>query len=148
MLEIQRFEPFYKKRDGDELKIVFAYQYFSIIQDDEIFHFIPIDATDIKINLKTLQIDNLNDVFVFQRGSEFIRVPLYQLVLTSDLHDHIQRILTESNFEVEIKSSKEYLKTETEELIDVMVELNRQHEIDRALDQRNEELFRQLVKED
>lgn len=147
MLEIQRFEPFYTRRIDDELRIVLAYSYCSIIQDDELFHFIPVEGKDIRINLKTLQICNMNEVFVFQKDSRFIRLPIYQLLLVSDIHDHIQRVLNESDFEIEVKQSDEYLQTQAENLVAKTIEMNRQREINRALDNRDKAMFMQLVKE-
>lgn len=44
MLLVQLMKPFYTKLEGDRIKLVFAYQYFSVKKDDELFHFIPVEA--------------------------------------------------------------------------------------------------------
>lgn len=145
MLKIRRIEPFYTKRDGDRLKLVFAYQYFSILKDDELFHFIPVEGKEIIIDLKTLQIENLSDVFVFQKSSRFIRLPLYQLLLVSNIHDHLQMILNDLELEKETNSAFATISDETKTLMYELEEQNRLRMIDVALDTRNRDLFDELT---
>lgn len=145
MLKIRRIEPFYTKRDGDRLKLVFAYQYFSILKDEELFHFIPVEGKEIIINLNTLQIENLSDVFVFQKGSRFIRLPLYQLLLVSNIHDHLQVILSDLELEDEAKNIFTAASQEVNELLDGLEEENRLRMIDFALENRDEALFNELT---
>lgn len=38
MILVQLMKPFYTKFEGNSIKMVFAYQYFSIRKDDELFH--------------------------------------------------------------------------------------------------------------
>lgn len=147
MLKIRRIEPFYTKRDGDRLKLVFAYQYFSIIKDEELFHFIPVEGKEIIINLKTLQIENLSDVFVFQKNSRFIRLPLYQLLLVSNIHDHLQIILSDLELEEDTKSAFIAKSVEVQSLLENLEEDNRLRMIDYALEQRDFEMFTQLTQE-
>lgn len=147
MLQIRRIEPFYTKRVGDQLKLVFAYQYFSVLKDDELFNFIPVEGKEIIINLKNLQIENLSDVFVFQRGSRFIRLPLYQLLLVSNIHDHLQKILAGMQIDVIQNKSSVEARSEYADLLEELEEVNRQHLIDVALETRNEQLFNDLTNE-
>lgn len=147
MLQIRRIEPFYTKRVGNQLKLVFAYQYFSVLKDDELFNFIPVEGKEIIINLKNLQIENLSDVFVFQRGSRFIRLPLYQLLLVSNIHDHLQKILAGMQIDVIQNKSSVEARSEYADLLEELEEVNRQHLIDVALETRNEQLFNDLTNE-
>ena len=145
MLEVKRMEPFYTKRDGARLKMVFAYQYFTIVKDEEVFHFIPVEGKEIVINLTSLQIENLSEVFVFQKGTRFIRLPLYQLLLVSNIHDHLELILDE----LELKSGEQLLEapSETDLLIVELEDSNRLRLIDQALEQRDKELFYKLTED-
>ncbi|WP_146552999.1 IDEAL domain-containing protein [Rummeliibacillus sp. SL167] len=145
MLEVKRMEPFYTKRDGARLKMVFAYQYFTIVKDEELFHFIPVEGKEIVINLTSLQIENLSEVFVFQKGTRFIRLPLYQLLLVSNIHDHLELILDE----LELKSGEQLLEapSETDLLIVELEDSNRLRLIDQALEQRDKELFYKLTED-
>lgn len=145
MLQIRRIEPFYTKRVGDRLKLVFAYQYFSVLKDDELFNFIPVEGKEIIINLKTLQIENLSDVFVFQRGSRFIRLPLYQLLLVSNIHDHLQKILDDLELKKEQDEARAVAHSEFKMLFTEMENQNRLNLIDVALDRRDKLLFDDLT---
>ena len=69
MMQVQYMKPFYTKVTGDKLRLVFAYQYFSILKENEIFHFIPIEGKEMIINMKTQQIENLSEVLFSKRKS-------------------------------------------------------------------------------
>lgn len=93
MIQVQYLKPFYTKVTGNKLRLVFAFQYLSILNEGEIFHFIPIEGKEMIIDLKTQQIENISDVFVFQKGNRFIRLPLYQFSLITDVYNFINPII-------------------------------------------------------
>ncbi|MEK5146026.1 MULTISPECIES: transcriptional regulator [Psychrobacillus] len=140
MILVQLMKPFYTKYEGNSIKMVFAYQYFSIRKDDELFHFIPVEGKEIILNAQTLQVENLSEVFVFQKGNRFIRLPLYQLLLVSDIHTHLQTILEEAN---QIDTQEGAIEG-TEEVIKLLEEQNLERMFDFALTMRDEELFNKL----
>jgi len=141
MLQVQLMKPFNTKVEDGRIKLVFAYQYFSIRKEDEIFQFIPVEGKEIIINAKNLQVENLSDIFVFQKGNRFIRLPLYQLMLVSDIHIHLQEIIDANN-----KVKLEELSIEgIAEIIDILENENYKQMIDYSLDHRNELLFQQLM---
>lgn len=148
MLSVQRMTPFYTKKEEFRLRLVFAYQYFSITKGDELFHFIPAEGKEIVINMKSLQVENLGEVFVFQRGNRFIRLPLYQLLLISDLHTHLNNILEgsiDADMEVQVELPEEVI-VEAIELIESLERENRIRMIDYALETNNLQLFNELTK--
>lgn len=143
MLHVQLMKPFYTKQEGQTMKLVFAYQYFSIRKDEELFHFIPVEGKEIIVNLSTYQVENLSEVFVFQKGNRFIRLPLYQLLLVSDIHIHLQTILQHGKMEdSEIMSD---VLEEAGEAILYLEEGYRDRMIDYALANRDEGLFQKLI---
>ena len=143
MLQVKLMKPFYSKQEGQIRKLVFAYQYFSILKDDELFHFIPVEGKEIIINIKTYKVENLSEVFVFQKGNRFIRLPLYQLLLVSDIHIHLQTILQLDDMgDNEIMND---VQEEAEVAIQELEEENRYRMIDYALQERNEILFNMLI---
>lgn len=143
MLHVQLMKPFYTKQEGQTMKLVFAYQYFSIRKDEELFHFIPVEGKEIIVNLNTYQVENLSEVFVFQKGNRFIRLPLYQLLLVSDIHIHLQTILQHGKIEdSEIMSD---VLEEAGEAIHSLEEGYRDRMIDYALANRDEGLFQKLI---
>ena len=147
MITVQFMKPFYTKVSGTKLRLVFAYQYFSIIKDDEVYHFIPIEGKEMIVNYNTMQVENLSEVFVFQRGNRFIRLPLYQLMLVSNVHEYLKPILEETAREEKIEGALEEAPMEAEivELIFSLEEANLSRLIDDALADRNEELFYDLI---
>ncbi|KIL43024.1 IDEAL domain-containing protein [Jeotgalibacillus campisalis] len=141
MLTIKMMKPFYTLQEGHDLKLVFAYQYFSVVKGKEVYQFIPVESNEIRINLKTKQIENLTDIFVFQRGTRIFRIPLFQLMQISDLVDHLKSIIT---FYVQ------QIKTDEEEeaLCEEILFLERQNLhrlIDKALLDGNKDLFMALT---
>lgn len=145
MLSVQRMTPFFTKKENFRLRLVFAYQYFSIVKEGELFQFVPTEGKEIIINTKNLQVENLGEVFVFQRGSRFIRLPLYQLLLISDLHAHLNIIL-EGNIDMKAKVElSEEVVAEAGEIITNLEHENRLRMIDFALENDNITLFNDLT---
>jgi len=143
MLSVQRMTPFFTSQEDFRLRLVFAYQYFSILKGGEVYQFVPSEGKEIVVNVKSLQVENLGEVFVFQRGSRFIRLPLYQLLLISDLHLHLSSILEGTlNLQLEIP---EVVIQEAEELMKEIESENRSRMIDYALETNNRTLFTQLT---
>lgn len=147
MIHVQFMKPFYTKVTGGQLRLVFAYQYFSILKDDEIFHFIPIEGKEMIVNLQTMQVENLSEVFVFQKGNRFIRLPLYQLLLISNVHDHLVPILESSAPQVEEVEEKSAERTELDDIITQLERENIVRLIDEALAQNDKESFERLAEQ-
>ena len=145
MLSVQRMTPFYTSQEEFQLRLVFAYQYFSIIKGGDVFQFIPSEGKEIVINTKSLQVENLGEVFVFQRGSRFIRLPLYQLLLISDLHIHLTTILEGTmGLETEVETS-EVVALEAVSIIEQLEADNKLRMIDYALETDNIDMFNELT---
>ncbi|KGR75999.1 IDEAL domain-containing protein [Ureibacillus sinduriensis] len=147
MIQVQFMKPFYTKVNGKTLRLVFAYQYFSIVKDDELYHFVPVEGKEMIIDIETKQIENLSEIFVFQRGSRFIRLPLYQLLLISNVHEHLTPILDQATTPEEKSKtvSKEKSESEMQKMIRELEEKNLEHLIDQALEQRDEKRFYELA---
>lgn len=145
MLHVKMMKPFYTKKEDHLVRFVFAYQYFSIMKDDELFHFIPVEGKEIVVNINTFQVENLSEVFVFQKGNRFIRLPLYQLLLVSDIHMHLQAILQEERAgAVEVADE---IKGEALEAIEFLEQENFHRMIDYALAARDEMMFHDLLEQ-
>lgn len=140
MLHVEMMKPFHTEMKEGKIRLVFAYQYFSLRKDDEVFSFIPVEGKEIVINKDTLQVENLSEVFVFQKGNRFIRLPLYQLLLVSDVHDHLKSLIEPVAEQAELE--------ESEEVVQLIAELERENFerlMDSALMQRDADLFYQLL---
>lgn len=141
LLTVKMMKPFYTLQEGHELKLVFAYQYFSVMKGDEVYQFIPVESNEIRINLKTRQIENLTDIFVFQRGTRIFRIPLFQLLQISDLVDHLKSV---SQFYVEQILADEEEEAMNEEIGNLEMQ-NLYRLIDKALLEGDRDLFMQLT---
>lgn len=149
MIQVQFMKPFYTKVNGKTLRLVFAYQYFSIVKDDELYHFVPVEGKEMIVDLETKQIENLSEIFVFQRGNRFIRLPLYQLLLISNVHEHLTPILDKATTHDDTVNHipKEEIESEMHKMIRELEEQNLERLIDQALENRDEQSFYQLVSE-
>ncbi|KPN97823.1 hypothetical protein [Lysinibacillus sp. ZYM-1] len=147
MMQVQYMKPFYTKITGDKLRLVFAYQYFSILKENEIFHFIPIEGKEMIINMKTQQIENLSEVFVFQKGNRFIRLPLYQLLLITNVHEHLSPILESATPKQQIPLVSTVTIGEIDQLIAEIEDRNFDNLIDQALLENNKTLFFDLLQQ-
>jgi len=147
MMQVQYMKPFYTKITGDKLRLVFAYQYFSILKENEIFHFIPIEGKEMIINLNTQQIENISEVFVFQKGNRFIRLPLYQLLLITNVHDHLAPILESATPKPQLPLVSSVTVGEVDQLITELEQKNIDYLIDQALLDQNKDLFFELLQQ-
>ena len=149
MIQVQFMKPFYTKVSGKTLRLVFAYQYFSIVKDDELYHFVPVEGKEMIVDLETKQIENLSEIFVFQRGNRFIRLPLYQLLLISNVHEHLTPILDKATTHEETDNikPKEEIESEMQKMIRELEEQNLERLIDQALETRDEKSFYELASE-
>ncbi|AJD92287.1 transcriptional regulator [Jeotgalibacillus malaysiensis] len=141
LLTVKMMKPFYILQEGHELRLVFAYQYFSVMKDQEVYQFIPVESNEIRINLKTKQVENLTDIFVFQRGTRIFRIPLFQLMQISDLLDHLKSV---SQFYVDQIKAQEEEQTMNEEIVQLEMQ-NLYRLIDKALTEGDRDMFMMLT---
>ena len=47
MLHVEMMKPFHTEIKDNKIRLVFAYQYFSLRKDDEVFSFIPVEGKEI-----------------------------------------------------------------------------------------------------
>lgn len=144
MIAIKFLKPVQERITADnKLCLSFTYQYLSILKGDEIYYFVPIEDKEIIVDMYSLQIENKYDVLVFQRGERFIRLPLHQLMLVSDLHKFLRPIVEKYiNNHEEINLLNE---SDLELLFKELEKQNLLYAIDETLDSRNEAMFYELV---
>lgn len=147
MIHVQYMKPFYTKTHGNMLRLVFAYQYFSIIKDGELYHFVPTEGKEMVVNLNTLQIENLSEIFVFQKGNRYIRLPLYQLLLISNVHEHLKLILENTKVDSITSQFPIVEKSDVKQLLKELEIQNINRLVDEALKNRDETLFYKLIEQ-
>ncbi|WAB25361.1 transcriptional regulator [Lysinibacillus phage vB_LfM_LysYB2] len=149
MIQIQYMKPFHTRIKGNQLRLVFAYQYMTIMKEEETFFFVPIEGKEMVVDMEKEQIVNLNEVFVFQKGNRFIRLPLYQLMLVSNIDEHLEPILDAAlPSGRQNKTSSEYplYSIESKKLIETLERKNYDNLIDQALLDKDEAMFYELLR--
>ncbi|MET3683018.1 hypothetical protein ABID56_001108 [Alkalibacillus flavidus] len=140
MQSVKMLKPYYVKRDSSYLRIILAFQYFSIELKGKTYHFIPLEAREIIIDRQSEQIVNTDDYFVFQDGTEYITLPLYQLMdfelFEANINDMIKRLNVEGSM---------VSQEEVEEVVTELERGNIERLMDKALEERDEALFNTLL---
>lgn len=146
LVTVKMLKPYYIKIDARTVRVILAYQYFSVLINGELYQFIPVEAKEIRINRKTKKIENIGARFAFQKDKDIIYIAMTKLISLPDFLLQLYAI-------VESYYSKEILDIDSDEtdyesalLIDELERLNVKRLIDQALDERNEEAFNELVK--
>lgn len=142
-MKVQYMKPFYTKVTGNKLRLVFAYQYLSLMENDDIFWFVPIENKEIIINLDNQQIENNYDVFVFQRSNRFKRMHLHQLLMIDGFREQLDEIINIStgkssiSFDSQDDSVPEDVAQDSIKLLDEILEFNIKNAIDMMLDNKD-----------
>lgn len=145
MVTVKMLKPYYIKADDNYVRVVLAYQYFSVLIDEKVYQFVPLEEKEIRINRRTQRIENIEAKFAFQKGKDVIYIPMTKLISLPDflvqIHSLTKSYLMQAR--LENKSDKKY---ESAIIISELEHLNLQRLIDKALDERDEEAFNSLVK--
>ncbi|MDY0408949.1 IDEAL domain-containing protein [Virgibacillus soli] len=144
MVTVKLLKPYYIKTDEQTVRVVLAYQYFTLLINQRVFQFIPIEEKEIRVSRENGKIENIHDRFAFQNGKTVIYMSLVELISAPNFLNHLHSIAQPYIQSEETKSVT--LKEETEQIIKVLEERNLKRMIDQALDERNKVLFDQLVK--
>jgi len=137
-------KPYYIKTDAYKIRVILAYQYFSILMNKEVYHFVPLENNEIVIDRKTKRIVNIDDRFAFQKGKDLIYFKISELIALPDFLIQLYFIVESYDARVQ-QSPKVKQSQETELIIEELERMNVKKLIDKALDERNQELFNYLV---
>ena len=128
-----------KKLNGSKLRLVFAHQDISILKNGELYQFLPVEGKEIIIDIGTVEVQNLKEVFVFQNGNRFIRMPLYELMVVCNMEDKLGPYVEDAllNKSPQVSEYRENTNSEVEEIVIRSL-------IDRALDVNDKAAFMKL----
>ena len=147
MLTVKMLKPYYIKADSKYVQVILAYQYFSVLINDNVYHFIPREAKEIKIDRQTKKIVNVGAKFAFQKGKDIIHIAMTDLISLPDfliqLHFIVESYYAKGLLENSIEK-KTNVKMDT--IIKELEQLNVKRLIDKSLDERDREAFAELVK--
>src|SRR5690625_1990569 len=93
MVTVKMLKPYYIKMNEEYIRIILAYQYFSLLIDKKLYHFVPIEGREILINRKTKKVVNTETKFACQKGSDIIYITMKKLTSLVDFMDQIGEII-------------------------------------------------------
>lgn len=141
MVTVKLLKPYYIKMSADYIRVILAYQYFSLLINNQVYHFIPVEGKEIRINRKTKQVVNTETKFAFQKGNDTIYITMKKLTSLTDFMDQLTEIVEPyytdqtKQVDVEVNNSlfKEIERANILRLVDV------------ALDKNDKETFNELI---
>lgn len=147
LVTVKTLKPYYIKVDARAIRVILAYRHFSVLINDELYQFIPIEAKEIRINRKTRRIENIGARFAFQKDKDIIYIAMTKLISLPDFLLQLYSIV--ESYLAEEKNELEQLHLSDESVLTLIQQLERQNIkrlIDYSLDNRDKEAFHKLVK--
>src|SRR5699024_10255345 len=147
MVTVKLLKPYYIKMNSEYIRVILAYQYFSLNVNQKVYHFVPIEGQEILINRKTKQVVNTETKFAFQKGKDIIYITMKKLTTLSDFMMQLNEII-KPYYEQPLLEDSETVKKkeEKDKVIQELEQENLKRLIDKALDERDKDLFEKLVK--
>ncbi|HLR42074.1 MAG TPA: IDEAL domain-containing protein [Pseudogracilibacillus sp.] len=146
MVSVKLLKPYYIKMNAEYIRVILAYQYFSLIINKKVYHFIPIEGQEILVNRNTKKVVNTETKFAFQNGNDVVYLTMKKLVSLKDFMAQLDEII--QPYEKHLQKNK-IVKDEVDDQTALfMKELERKNilrMIDKALDEKDENAFRELV---
>lgn len=140
-------KPYYVKVDRKYVRLILGYQYFTVFMNNAEYEFIPTESKEIKINRQTRKIENIEDKFAFQKGTDIIYITMNELIYLPDFMIHLYDIAKPYYTKDLDENEKQQVENDMNNaVIDELERLNIKRMIDKALDERDEESFHTLLK--
>ncbi|MBP1971195.1 uncharacterized protein YpiB (UPF0302 family) [Virgibacillus natechei] len=145
MVTVNMLKAYYIKEETEHIRVILAYQYFSVLINQRVYQFIPVEAKEIHINRSTREVENTEDKFAFQKGKDIVYMTMSELTALPDFLNQLNTI-AEPYYLNESTVNRNDQLNETTIMIDKLERQNLQRLIDKSLDERNESAFYSLVK--
>lgn len=147
MVTVRMLKPYYIKADENYIRVILAYQYFSVFINKEVYQFIPIEAKEIRLHRKNQKIVNTEARFAFQKGKDIIYIAMTELIslpdFLSELYSIVEQYYAQNIVEDEHEDEP---NIESDLVVKELEKLNLNRLIDRALDERDAQAFYSLTK--
>lgn len=144
MFTVKMLKPYYIKADEDHVRVILAYQYFSLFINEKVYQFVPTKAKEIQISRRTQKVVNTEALFAFQKGKDVIQVAMSELISIPDFLEQLNEIA--KPYYINESEEKLAQKYESAIIIGEMEYENIKRLIDKALDARDKVTFEKLVK--
>jgi len=148
MVTVKLLKPYYIKMNSEYIRVILAYQYFSLIINKKVYHFIPIEGQEILVNRKTKQVVNTETKFAFQNGKDIVYLTMKKLTTLEDFMNQLDDII-KPYYDKKVEKHKKYEEKIDDQTAIIISKLEKQNIIrliDKALDEKDEKMFRYLTK--
>lgn len=147
MVSVKLLKPYYIKMNAEYIRVILAYQYFSIVINKKVYHFIPLEGQEILVNRRTKKVVNTETKFAFQNENDIVYLTMKKLVSLEDFISQLDAIIKpyEKHLQSDDRLVKEDIDRQTALFVQKLEKQNILRMIDQALDEKDEEAFRQLV---
>ena len=152
MVSVKLLKPYYIKMNSEYIRVILAYQYFSLFINKKVYHFVPIEGSEILVNRRTKKVVNTETKFAFQKGKEVIYITMKKLTTLVDFMDQLEEII-QPYYETEEEKNSLVVHQPEDDLNDVTALIIKELEvqnikrlIDQSLDTYDEETFKTLSK--
>lgn len=134
-------KPYYIKMSEEYVRVILAYQYFSIVIHNQVYQFVPMEEKEIRISRRTQEVVNTDATFAFQRGKDIIYITMKKLISLPDFLIQLHSIV-QPYYEQPISDDES--SENSEDVIKQLERLNVKRLIDKALDEKDENAFYSL----
>src|SRR5699024_2810806 len=111
MVTVKLLKPYYIKMNSEYIRVILAYQYFSLIINKKVYHFIPIEGQEILVNRKTKQVVNTETKFAFQNGKDIVYLTMKKLTTLEDFMNQLDDII-KPYYDKKVEEHKKYERSE------------------------------------
>ncbi|WP_042142611.1 IDEAL domain-containing protein [Paucisalibacillus sp. EB02] len=141
MVTVKLLKPYCIKTDAENIYVILDEEHFTISIQNESYQFIPIKSKEFIINRYTKKIENLDATFAFKKDDKIFHLSMSELINIPDFLIKLY-FLTKSHINYD---REENMNDNIDVIMDELEHLNVKRLIDRALDERNEEAFYDLI---
>lgn len=145
MVSVKLLKPYYIKMNAEYIRVILAYQYFSLIINKKVYHFIPLEGQEILVNRNTKKVVNTETKFAFQNGNDVVYLTMKKLVSLKDFMAQLDEII--QPYEKHLQKNQLVKDNVDDQTAIFMKELERRNilkMIDKTLDEKDESAFREL----
>ena len=140
-MTVKLLKPYCIKTDAENIYVLLDEEHFTISIQNEIYQFIPIKSKEFVINRYTKKIENLDATFAFKKDENIFHLSMSELINIPDFLIKLY-FLTKEHINY---NREDNMNDNIEVIIDELEHLNVKRLIDKALDERNEEAFYDLI---
>lgn len=144
MFTVKMLRPYYIKADEDHVRVILAYQYFSLFINEKVYQFVPTKAKEIQISRRTQKVVNTDALFAFQKGKDVIQVAMSELISIPDFLLQLNKIA--KPYYIDETDEKLVQQNENAIIIGDLEYENIKRLIDKSLDDRDKVAFEKLIK--